>query len=484
MNFSSPLFLFLFLPVLLLLYVFLLRPQARNGFLLVASLFFYCWGEGRFALVLLLSIVGNYLLGLWLGQSQKRGSGRLLFWIAVSFNLLLLGFFKYSHFAAGQFRFPLGISFFTFQALTYIIEAYRRTIPVQRNPLPLALYLANFSVISAGPIVRFRSFFNQLHREITLDDLTPGVRRFVIGLGKKVLLANPLATIVDPIFTLKQADLSLPLAWLGIVAYMLQIYLDFSGYTDMAVGLGRMLGFTFPENFHYPYLARSITDFWQRWHKSLSTWLRDYLFLPLAYALSRRIKRERLWGRRSEDWIYLISVLLTMTACGFWHGAAWTFVVWGVMQGIFMGVEHLGWRRFLRRRSAVFSHLYALLAIGTGLVFFRADNLGSAVGYLRTLFGFGLTAHGPNGPIAYPGLYLDPFRIFIIMAALAAVTPFPAALFSRWRPVAGSTIALRQRQWLRWSYALGYNLFLAAVVLLCAMSLAQGTANPFIYFQF
>lgn len=301
MEFSSLVFLFIFFPFFLLLF-FTLKNGARNSFLLLASLIFYTWGEGAFVFLLVLSIVVNYFFGLLIDIIRQRGIRRFVFILSVTFNIGFLIYFKYTLFllenlkmpgVLGSIHLPIGISFFTFQALSFVIDIYRKTVFMDKNPLNFAVYMALFPKLITGPITPYRDLKHQIQkksRQITLEGFAEGVKRFIIGLGKKVLIANSLAIPANGIFAIPAADQTFELTWLGIIFYTLQIYFDFSGYTDMAIGIGRMCGFTFLENFNYPYIASSIKDFWRRWHISLAKWLRDYLFLPIAYGVSKKIK--------------------------------------------------------------------------------------------------------------------------------------------------------------------------------------------------
>ncbi|HUO53445.1 MAG TPA: MBOAT family O-acyltransferase, partial [Rhodoblastus sp.] len=333
MVFSSPIFVFLFLPLTGVFYFLAPRP-ARNAVLLAASLVFYAWGEQFFVFVMLASIAMNWLFGLLLERYRKPAAGHALMAGAVVGNIGLLGFYKYSGFFVQQFNsltaiggwpalqfnaphLPLGISFFTFHALSYVIDIYRRDAKAQGNPVDFALYLAFFPQLVAGPIVRYHDICDQLTgRKERFDLAVSGAERALAGFGKKMLLANPLGEVADRIFALPPDQLGAGAAWLGIAAYSLQIYLDFSAYSDMAIGLARIFGFNFLENFNYPYVSRSIQEFWRRWHISLSNWFRDYLYIPLG-------------GNRVAEWRVWVNLVIVFLVCGLWHGANWTFIVWG-----------------------------------------------------------------------------------------------------------------------------------------------------------
>jgi alginate O-acetyltransferase complex protein AlgI len=485
MLFSSNLFLYLFLPIVLGLYFVSPRP-ARNALLLVASLFFYVWGEKLYILVLLGSIGVNYGMGLWLDRLRGPLAARAAVIIAVILNLGLLGVFKYANFVVANLndwlaRFsidpiqmasvhlPLGISFFTFHALSYVIDVYRRETPALRNPVNFALYISFFPQSIAGPIVRYNDVAAQLHdRTITLECFAQGVRRFIIGLAKKMIIANTLAFPADAIFGLPTHELSFRLAWLGIVCYTFQIYFDFSGYSDMAIGLARMFGFHFKENFRYPYVAASITDFWRRWHISLSTWYRDYLYIPLG-------------GNRGSTGRTYANLVTVFLLCGLWHGASWVFVAWGVFHGAFLVIERAFLGDWLARVWAPLRWSYALLVIMVGWVLFRATTLAHAGEYLAAMAGFG----AGDGIRFSPALYLNTERNLALVAAVLASLPIVPWWNSAQDRVAR---ALSPNRWmaavLEPLYVFTPDVALMGLLLVSAMLLAGGTYNPFIYFRF
>ena len=338
MLFSSSVFLFLFLPLVLLIYYLPLRRwrQGQNGFLLLASLGFYAWGEPWFVLVMIASILANYGFGLWVDACKRAGrSCRPPIVAAVTANLGILFVFKYltftlgilnslgAHFVIPGIELPIGISFFTFQALSYVLDVHRGRGQVQKSPLKVGLYISFFPQLIAGPIVKYETVAQQIdHRKETWTDFSAGCSRFIVGLGKKVLIANQVAVVADRAFGMGDTGLTAGFAWLGAICYTLQIYYDFSGYSDMAIGLGKMFGFHFLENFNYPYISKSITEFWRRWHISLSSWFRDYLYIPLG-------------GSRRGTARKYVNVLIVFAVSGLWHGAAMTFVVWGVLNGLY-----------------------------------------------------------------------------------------------------------------------------------------------------
>jgi alginate O-acetyltransferase complex protein AlgI len=483
MLFSEPVFVFLFLPLLLLLYRLAPRP-ARNTLLLLASLLFYAWGEGVFVLVMLGSIVFNYLMGLLLEAGRPRGLQRPLLVLGLGGNLALLIVFKYADFLVANLNsvlvglklpavappgvhLPIGISFFTFQAMSYVIDVARERVHVQRNPIRIALYITLFPQLIAGPIVRYQDIARQLARRVVnRAGFAEGIRRFILGLGKKTLIANVLAVPADKIFAIPTDQLTAPVAWLGVVCYALQIYFDFSGYSDMAIGLGRMFGFRFLENFRYPYIARTITEFWRRWHISLSTWYRDYLYIPLG-------------GNRRGTLRTYLNLVIVFFLCGLWHGASWTFVLWGLFHGLFLVIERLGLGRFLAARRPVLQHAYALAVILVSWVLFRSDTLWQAIAMLAALAGFG---HG-SGLEYHVGLYLDAELVMALAVGVIASTPVLPAAVRALRSRRGA-LELAQRR--------GFDALAAAaeagslvLVFLASLSwMAAGTYNPFLYFRF
>jgi len=481
MVFSSTIFLFFFLPLTLLAY-FVVGPRGRNAILLAASLLFYAWGETVYLLVMLFSIAANYLFGLLIDQARQRGRrGRLAFVFAVATNLGLLGFFKYANFfvdnlnqllqvlgvapvEVGRVHLPIGISFFTFQALSYIIDLYRDETRVQRSLLNFALYKALFPQLIAGPIVRYRDVARQIEqRTVSLHDFASGVQRFIIGLGKKVLIANVMGRAADTIFATPAETLPATLAWTGAIAFMLQIYFDFSGYSDMAIGLGRMFGFHFLENFNYPYIARSIREFWRRWHISLSTWFRDYLYIPLG-------------GNRHGPVRTGANLLLVFLLCGLWHGASWTFLIWGVYHGIFLVLERVpAVRRLLDRLPAPVQHAYVLLVVLVGWVFFRADTFAHALAYLQAMVDFS------RPPLFNSQLFLALNNEFSLTLAAAVIGSTPVfMLLQRWR--AGRPIVPAPA--MRWLAATAQVGSLGFVLVYSIAAVLGGAHNPFLYFRF
>lgn len=489
MVFSTAVFLFRFLPVVLLGYLLvcasarLLRRSpwpAANLWLLLASLFFYAWGEQERVALMLVSIAGNYCFGLWAHARRETGGTRTVVALALVFNLGLLGWFKYANFfvanvesltgselAWTQVVLPIGISFFTFQALSYVLDVARGQAPVQRNPLHFATYVALFPQLVAGPIVRYKDVAAQLvERRVDVALFTSGARRFAIGLAKKVLIANSVAGLADLAFdTVPGAELTPAMAWAGALAYTIQIYFDFSGYSDMAIGLGRMFGFRFFENFRWPYASTSVTEFWRRWHISLSSWFRDYLYIPLG-------------GNRHGAARTGVHLLTVFFLCGLWHGASWSFVVWGLFHGAFLVIERVGLGTWLGRRPRALRHGYTMLVAIVGWVFFRAESLPRALEHLGAMFFL-----SEGAPALWPlALYLE--RPIALALLLGSVGSLP------WAPALGRRLAALGRSEQvgpRVAHAtleLGAGLLLVLALLASAARLAADTYNPFIYFRF
>ncbi len=483
MLFSEPVFVFLFLPLLFLVYVVTPRA-ARNTVLLLASLLFYAWGEKSFVLVMLGSIAFNYLVGLLVEAGRSRGLHKPFLILGVAGNLGLLVVFKYADFLVTNLNFvlvrlggqplhmqpihlPIGISFFTFQAMSYVIDLYRGQTEVQKNPFRVALYITLFPQLIAGPIVRYQDIARQLaYRTVNRAGFAEGVRRFILGLGKKMLLANVVAVPADQIFAIPAHQLTTPVAWLGAICYALQIYFDFSGYSDMAIGLGRMFGFRFLENFNYPYVSRTVTEFWRRWHMSLSSWYRDYLYIPLG-------------GNRRGTLRTYLNLVIVFFLCGLWHGASWTFVVWGLFHGLFLVLERLGLGRFLASRRPALQHVYFLLVLVVSWVFFRCETLSQAAGMLAAMAGF---AHGSSLE-HHLNLYIDTELMIALAVGAIASTPVLPYLVRTLRRKRKS-LRLASRHGFDMLNALGETVALILVFLASLSWMAAGTYNPFLYFRF
>jgi alginate O-acetyltransferase complex protein AlgI len=484
--FTEPIFLFLFLPVLLALY-FLppalrlprakrLRPASiRNWILLVASVMFYAKGGGSFTWLMLGSIAFNYWIAIAIDRRRETAKGLLMFAVAV--NLAVLGVFKYANFFADNVNalylilrltpvavprvlLPIGISFFTFHAISYVVDVYRGDAVAQKSPVHAALYLLLFPQLIAGPIIRYRDIADQLARRVVgLDGFAYGVRRFVIGLAKKVLVANIVAGPADRIFGTPADRLTAAVAWLGVVCYTLQIYFDFSGYSDMAIGLGRMFGFRFPENFRWPYIAETVQEFWRRWHISLSTWFRDYLYVPLG-------------GSRVTPGRMYVNLVTVFFLCGLWHGAKWNFVVWGLFHGTFLVVERLGLADAIGRLPAPVRHGYLLVIVMIGWVFFRADTLTGAIAFLKAMAGL-----GPAVPTAFTiRWYVTPDVAIALVTGTIGSLPIVPAL-ARWVDEA-------RRPGLGRGFAAASTATLLVLLVASIMHVAARAYNPFIYFRF
>jgi alginate O-acetyltransferase complex protein AlgI len=475
--FASPIFLFLFLPLTLAAYVLAPR-RARNAVLLVASAVFYLWGEGLYIALVAASVLANWGFGLAIGTSDEPAVRKRWLALAIVTNLGTLAVFKYANFAVANFNalapvvalapvalatipLPLGISFFTFHAISYVVDVYKRNAHAERRLPDFALYILLFPQLIAGPIIRWRDIAAQLtQRDQRLADFAYGVRRLALGLGKKVLIANTLGTVADRIFALPATELSTPVAWLGLACYTLQIYFDFSGYSDMAIGLMRMFGFRILENFNYPYVAQSIREFWRRWHISLSNWFRDYLYIPLG-------------GNQRGSLRAYANLATVFLLCGLWHGASWPFVIWGAWHGFFLVVERAGLDRALARIGAL-RHLYALLAVMGGWVLFRCETLPQAMSYYAALCGFGADTATRHSLAQF----LDPLVATTLAIAVVGATPV-ARRIGAWRDrIAGHRGATG-------TAVLSLDVAWLAVGLVGAAAwLAAGTYNPFIYFRF
>ena len=476
MVFSSIEFLFLFLPVVFAAY-WLFPRRLRNGVLLAASLGFYTWGGGAFVFILVASVCVDYFAGWLVDWARENGEPR---WKAVGVaatvvvNLALLGYFKYADFFVQQINnvgdalgfgaiawdnvgLPIGISFFTFQSMSYTIDVSRGRVRHLRNPLDFALYVALFPQLIAGPIVRYHEVADQIReRHTRWEDFAEGAIRFSHGLAKKVIIADAAGVIVDAAFGARAADLNFATAWVGVIAFTIQIYFDFSGYSDMAIGLGRIFGFTFPENFRRPYSAISITDFWRRWHITLSAWFRDYLYIPLG-------------GSRGESRETYRNLIVVFALTGLWHGAAWTFVLWGGYHGLLLIIERVTGERPTDDASVAFlRRAIVLVLVMLGWVIFRADSVGQAQEFYRAMFSF-------NGFELLPAVSdVMTTRIALTIAAAAAVVLLPRGFVgglaipagAGWAPAAGRLAVM--------GFALPYAMLL----------IAGGTFSPFLYFRF
>lgn len=467
MVFSSPVFLFIFLTSVYVLYRIIPTVTAKNVLLLIFSLAFYTYGEPKAIVLMIISILMNYIFGL----SMKSGnrSRKAVLAVSITANLLMLGIFKYAGFGAEMLdrlpflsmsipdiALPIGISFYTFQAMSYVIDAYKEPQYIQKNPYKLALYITFFPQLVAGPIVKYYDFADQIdRRSVTPEKTAQGIKRFITGLSKKLLIANTMAVTADYVYGLDVDSLSFPLAWLGAVSYMMQIFFDFSGYSDMAIGLGKMFGFDFRENFNYPYISGSMQEFWRRWHISVSTWFKEYLYIPLG-------------GNRKGKVRTALNKLFVFFCTGLWHGASLNFIVWGLINGLFMMLESYKilntekWFRPLR-------HIYTLSVTLLAFVFFRAENLSEACHYIGRMFSFSGNSHENTSLFL---LQLTP--MYIVMLVLACVFSVPV-----WQ-------TLRQKvspKILSAGEALSYVTSILLLII-CIMTLSSASYNPFIYFRF
>jgi alginate O-acetyltransferase complex protein AlgI len=473
MLFTSCVFLFIFLPVVVGVYYLLLKiPFLRNLWLTLASLFFYSWGEVEYCWVMFAIIVLNFLAAIVIEKQKGVRAQTVTLWCTGALNLLVLGVFKYAGFFAdnanailagmkmpmlniGPIHLPLGISFFIFHSLSYVIDVYRGTASAQKNPFNMALYISLFPQLIAGPIVRYHDICDQLTaRQHKLDNFAGGLRRFVLGLAKKVLIANALAVPADKIFSLPQNELSAGVAWFGAICYTFQIYFDFSGYSDMAVGLAALFGFKLPENFNYPYIAKSMREFWQRWHMSLSNWFRDYLYVPLG-------------GNRVSAARVCLNLGIVFLLCGIWHGASWQFVAWGLMHGSFLGAERAFLGKLLTRLWLPFQHLYVAVTVVFSWVLFRASSFPQAVAFWKAMIGLG------NERTMYPlETVISAELLFIVFLAIIASMPISKLITRVGEIRLSNNIGFARTAWAGGIFAL------------CLAELAAGTYNPFIYFRF
>ena len=464
MLFSSIPFLYYFLPAVLLSY-FLVPQKGKNTVLLLFSLIFYGWGEPRLVLMMLLAVALGYFFGLGLEKTRGSSLGKLLLGLSVMSSLSFLVYYKYTdfflenmnslfglHLPLLRLALPIGISFYTFQIMSYTVDVYRGQVPAQRNFIDLACYVAFFPQLIAGPIVRYSDVAPQLKsRSMNLENCRLGAGRFLVGLGKKILLANLLGELCTAWHGTQ--DGSVLFSWMYAAAYTLHIYFDFSGYSDMAIGLGRMFGFYFPENFRHPYVSRSITEFWRRWHISLGTWFRDYVYIPLG-------------GNRRGKWCQLRNILIVWFLTGFWHGAAWNFICWGLYFGGLLILEKL-WLLERLQKHRLLSHIYVLLAVVFGFVLFDAGSLQGAVECIRGMLGL-----GGLPMVSQEAVYLLRSNALLLAVAAVGATGLPKAGFDRFEK--------------RWpgAAALVVPGAMCLVLLLCTAFLVDGSYNPFLYFRF
>lgn len=465
MLFSSLTFLFVFLPIVFILY-WLAPKTMKNIVLLLSSFFFYAWGEPKYLSIMLLVILINYLGGLLIDRYKNK----LLLSFIIGTNLLVLGYFKYFNFLIENLNLlfkseidfihvvmPIGISFYIFQALSYVVDLYRGEVMLQKNLLKLALYISLFPQLVAGPIVKYRDVSAQIEeRVIDWNQVTIGVRRFIVGLSKKVLIANTMGALADKIFTCNPYELDSLISWLGAIAYTFQIFFDFSGYSDMAIGLGLIFGFKFKENFNYPYISKSITEFWRRWHISLSTWFKEYVYIPLG-------------GNRKGSKRTYLNIFIVFLLTGLWHGASWNFIVWGIWHGIFNIVEKAT-NLYVESESKVkefLKHVYTLLVVIIGWVMFRADNGLYALRFTKNMFGL-LNRKSSIFEFDY---FVGNLEIVTLIIALLLSTPIVDYINKK--------VVIPER-----GKNLVVNFFLIFLLLVNTAFLTSSTYNPFIYFRF
>ena len=468
MVFSSFTFIFLFLPITIILYYIIPKKcrNIRNLVLLIMSLLFYAWGEPIYVFLMILSIVVNYFFGRIIGKYKQA---KLWLILDIIFNIGILLFFKYGNFIIININnifhaniillklsLPIGISFYTFQVLSYIIDVYNKNVDVQKNIFSLATYITLFPQLIAGPIVRYITVEDELsNRKETFDNFASGARRFIVGLSKKVIIANNVALLADAVFDGSPASVGSLLVWLGGIAYTLQIYFDFSGYSDMAIGLGKMFGFNFLENFNYPYISRSITDFWRRWHMSLSTWFRDYVYIPLGGNKVSKIK-----------WLRNIFVVWLLT--GLWHGASWNFIIWGLYYGILLVVEKLLLKKYLDKMPRIFSYIYTMIFVIIGWIIFRVEDFSSLGMFIVKLFNFSdsniITFISKNTNVITVWPYL--------LLGLVASTPIFKKIYN--------IINDKQNTFIN----IMCDVIIVIIFIVTIIFLESSSYNPFIYFRF
>lgn len=466
MVFSSTIFLCVYLPLVLLGY-YICPKKGRNLFLLIVSLVFYAWGEPKYVFLMIFSILVNYIFGRLMDKHRENKKRlKLMLVLSVVIDLGLLSVFKYTDFIITNVNaifganfdllniaLPIGISFYTFQAMSYTIDVYRDDVRVQKNLIDFGMYITMFPQLIAGPIVRYADVQDQLaDRSVTTADFSEGVMRFVVGLGKKVLLANQMGAVWSDIYALG-GDVSALMAWTGAIAYTFQIYFDFSGYSDMAIGLGRMFGFKFPENFRYPYQSVSITDFWRRWHITLSTWFKEYLYIPLG-------------GNRRGLARQALNLLIVWSLTGFWHGAGWNFVMWGLYYFVILFIEKLFLLKALDKLPKFFRHVYALLLIIIGWVIFASDDVSVLLPYLGSMF-------GANGAIGGMDVYTLLTKAVLLIICCIASTELPKKLFLSAAGAMNEKAAFTLK-----------SVLMIALLALSMILLIGDSYNPFLYFRF
>lgn len=465
MVFSSFTFLFIFLPLVLLTYFFAKKRKYRNIILLIFSLIFYAWGEPIYVLLMILSIVVNYFIALKIDR-LKNGKKKLMI-IDIIFNLAIIGFFKYGNFviqningifncniAEIKLGLPIGISFYTFQVLSYVIDVYKKTVPAQKSIINLGMYVTLFPQLIAGPIVRYETVAEEIeNRKENFTEIVEGLKRFFIGLGKKVLIANQMALIADTIYGGNIETAGTITLWIAAISYTLQIYFDFSGYSDMAIGLGKMFGFHFLENFNYPYIAQSITDFWRRWHISLSTWFRDYVYIPLG-------------GNRVSKIKWLRNILIVWLLTGLWHGASWNFILWGIYYGVILIIEKIFLGKYIEKLPRFFRHIYTLFFVVIGWVIFRIEDFSQMGIVLQKMFVWTKSGILDNIILNYDIFASLPYIIIGIIGSIP--------VFAKVKESTKSRV----------TYSVISTIWCLVIFIISICFLLTATYNPFIYFRF
>jgi len=475
--FPTPIFLFFFLPLTLALVYVTRQSKYRNIVLLVLSLLFYIFGEADFVLMLIGSVVVNYFLGKWVGKCKTNAA----IIVGITVNLLFLAGNKYLGFLTENLnvilncfhlhalkvlhpKLPVGISFYTFHSISYLMDVYRKENKAQKSFTQLALYITLFPQLVAGPIIRYKDIASQFtDRVLTASRFKQGIERFIIGLAKKVIIANTLGYSCDLIFGMHYRQLSTATAWFAIIAYTLQLYFDFSGYSDMAIGLAKMLGFDFMENFNFPYISRSVREFWRRWHISLSNWFRNYLYIPLG-------------GNRVGKYHVYLNLFIVFFLTGLWHGASWNFVIWGLLHGFFMVIERLGFDKILEKSGRVVQHLYTLFAVVIEWVFFRIEGFHEALSFIKTLFGFG------NYSEYTLGFFLNKENVIVMcIAILLAVNGANRLLKVMVKYLYNTSSSIDV---IKTSFRNVKSVALSLLFIYAVLNVVYGTYNPFIYFRF
>lgn len=466
MVFSSTIFLFLFLPLVLLFY-FIVPNKIKNYVLLIFSIIFYLFGGPKYFIILFSVVLLNYIGGIFLDKVNNK---KLVLTLTIILNILCLVYYKYTGFFLENINslfnlnikipeiiMPIGISFFTFQAMSYTIDVYRKKVKVQKNFFTLFLYVSLFPQLVAGPIVRYETIEKELkERKTTFEDLEYGIRRFILGLSKKVIIANQMGKLADIVFATN--DLSTPVAWLGAIAYTFQIYFDFSAYSDMAIGLGRIFGFKFLENFDFPYISKSITEFWRRWHISLSSWFKDYIYIPLG-GNRKGVKRQ------------ILNLLIVWSLTGFWHGAEWNFILWGLYYFLFLILEKFILKKVLEKVPNIVKHLYTLIVIIFGWVLFRCESLDSLSQVLKAMLSFNITELSLNEML----IYIETYWIYFILAIIFSMPTYYVII---------DKIEKVKNKKMKIGLDIMHYAGLIIIFIITIMFLAYSSYNPFIYFRF